>query len=113
MTLTSCHPTGEEVAGKYYAKHDKGTEYIEMRADGTFTQYFKSDAIEQCNEGTWEFEFRKGQRKLELTDFVTYVLPNEDTLGIGKKGHASIYWEGNRITSWSDGYDEYNYHRKE
>jgi hypothetical protein len=114
MSLTACHPSGEEVAGKYYAKHDKGTEYIEMRTDGTFTQYFKKGSKEETNEGTWDFEHRKGQWKLELEGFVTYVSPfGNDHISVGKKGNASIYWEGDLISMWGDGDDEYNYHRKE
>jgi len=115
MSLTACHPSGEEVAGKYHAKHDKGTEYIEMKADGTFTQYFKNDTIEESNEGTWEFEYRKGQWKIELADYVTYALPINNEIAqsrIGKKGFASVYWEEGRIIFNPD-YENYNYHRKE
>lgn len=110
MSLTACQPSGEEVAGKYYAKHDKGTEYIEMRADGTFMQYFKNDTKEESNKGTWEFDYKKGQWKLELDGYIVYVTPYDEEL-TGKSGYASIYWEGDVITIFPD-LDEYNYHRR-
>lgn len=111
MSLTACHPSGEEVAGKYYAKHNKGIEYIEMRVDGTFKQYFKNDIIEENNEGTWKFELRNGQEKLSLAGYIHYVYPVENTsVGIGKKRFASIYWELDKLLFFPD-FEEYNYYR--
>lgn len=113
MSLIACHPSGEEVAGIYYARHNKGTEYIEMRDDGTFTQYFKNNKTEVSNKGTWEFETISGQEKLKLTDYIHYVYPVDNTnVGIGKKRFASIYWKENKLEIFPD-FEEYNYYRKE
>jgi hypothetical protein len=109
ISLTACHPSGEEVAGKYYAKHNKGIEYIEMRVDGTFTQYFKTDTIEESNEGDWEFERKKGQWKLEFDGYIAYVTPCDEELS-GKSGYASVYWELDKLLFFPD-FEEYNYYR--
>ena len=112
MSLAACHPSGKEVAGKYYAEHGKGTEYIDMKANGTFVQYFKNDTTEKSNRGTWKFDYNHGQLKLELTGYVIYVLPgNSSNNELGRKGYASFYWEKNEIIVYPD-LDEYNYYRK-
>lgn len=113
MSLTSCHPSGKEVAGKYYARHGKGTDCIELQEDGTFKQYFKNDTTENTNEGTWKFETELKQEKLLFRDYVTYALPDDVELsGIGKKGSASIYWEKDKIIFYTGAEEKYNYYRQ-
>ena len=109
IILPSCHPSGKEVAGKYYKKHGKGIEYIELMKDGSFHQYFKNDTFENTNVGTWKFEFKHGQWKLEISDYIIYTAPFEREF-TGKKGHASVYWEGEQINFYDD--DDYNFFKK-
>jgi len=113
MTLAACHPSGKEVAGKYYTKHNKGTEYIELFENGTFIHYFKNDTVDYKEEGTWGFETRMSQERFFLSGYVEYVAPMEDGVNPwGKPGHVSGYWESDLISFHGDGYDEYNFHRE-
>ncbi len=116
IILSSCFPSGKEVAGKYYAKHGQGIEYLDMREDHTFTQYFKNDKIEKAVEGKWEFENDKptGQLKLILRSRTNFVDPYafDDSTNIGTPAISSVYWDKNTITVYPD-LPEYNYHRKE
>ena len=113
--LSSCYPSGQEVAGKYYAKHGQGIEYIEMREDHTFTQYFKNDKIEKSIEGTWEFRKQGGQVKLILRDLTSFADPLATVFGdstvIGTHASSSVYWDKNKITVEPD-FPEYDYYRK-
>lgn len=111
MPLTSCHPSGKEVAGKYCARHGKGTDCIELRENGTFIQNFKNDTTEKTNEGTWEFETSLNQEKLVLRNFLFTVEPDYVKSGItGKIGTSNTYWTKDEIGGEDN--KDYNYYRQ-
>ena len=111
--LFGCSPSGEEVKGIYYAEHGEGVEYIEMKGDHTFIQYFKNDSIEKKVNGRWKFEREGGQNKLILRDWTCFVDPFafSDSTRKGSSSTASVYWDKNTITIYPD-LPEYNYHKK-
>ena len=84
MSLTSCHPSGKEVAGKYCARHCKGIDCIEMREDGTFKQYFKNGITVKTNDGTWEFETNLNQEKFYLETLLTMYCLMKISLGLSE-----------------------------
>ena len=112
--INGCEPSAEEVAGKYYARHGIGIEYIEMRTDHTFTQYFKKDSIEKKAEGKWEFKQQAGQLKLILRNRIYFVDPfsSIDSANIGTTTNSSVYWNNNSIMIYPD-FPKYNYYKKE
>lgn len=57
LILTSCfYPSCDDIIGKYYNIDEEGiTHYVEIKEDGTYTQYYKNDSIEKVHESTWQW----------------------------------------------------------
>lgn len=113
MSLTSCHPSGKEVAGKYCARQGKGIDCLELREDDTLKQFFKNDTTEKTNEGTWEFVTELKQEKLVLRNFMHYVELDsirEEYSIKGKTGTVHTYWSKDEIGGEDN--KDYNYYRE-
>ncbi len=57
----------------YEAHHRNGTEILELRSDGTYTQYFTaSDGMKSTFSNKWRFEPFNGEPKVALQDFTSH-----------------------------------------
>lgn len=70
-TMACSEPVTEQmVVGKYVANHGIATDTIEVRADGTYTHYYKeADGEEYINENHWELEVVNGRPAVVFSDF--------------------------------------------
>lgn len=75
---TSKEITRQDVIGTYVANYDKdkvSVDSIEVKADGTYTHYFKSaqDATEFTETGTWQFiGYRRGDARVDFYNFTIH-----------------------------------------
>jgi hypothetical protein len=64
------------IVGKYIANHKKGIDTLELKADGTYTFYYKSaDGTELTNTNRWEFEYQNKEPRITFEKFI-FGLPN-------------------------------------
>jgi len=64
---------GSKVSGTYEARHRNGVEIIELRPDGTYTQYFTApDGMKSTFSNNWRFERFDGEPKLALQGFTSH-----------------------------------------
>jgi hypothetical protein len=111
ILLNGCKPSGEDIAGRYYARHNKGIEYIDVKQDGTYLHYFKNDSIGQKQEGKWEYEREGLHLRFIMYDWIEYIEPFEKKfIANGNKSIANVLCDGEIIQLWD--LDEYNFHRK-
>ena len=93
LLAIACTPSPKKAAGVYYARHNKGIEYIEMKENGTYRHYFKSDSTEQQQTGKWEFKYESGGLRLIFYDWMAYT----DRYFNGRKIISSECWDDNVI----------------
>jgi hypothetical protein len=112
LGLSSCTPSGQEVAGRYVAPYAGGTDYVELHADKTYVHYGRVDGVRRYQRGTWQFETQAGQQKFVLANWTYYVDPYASmrekpfTPGIT----TSVYWFKDKISFYEE-LEDYNYYR--
>ena len=59
------------ILGKYVANHEKGIDELEIKADGTYKYYFKSNGgREITNSGAWELESKENDTYITFNKFI-------------------------------------------
>jgi hypothetical protein len=108
------HPAENNVPGIYYARHGQGTEYIELKRDHTFIQYFQNDSINDTVTGTWRIGYYKPQKKwkLVLRELKCFA-PDPETDPEFVNGYAVCFCDWNDSTIIKEHkFTEFNYYRK-
>lgn len=67
------------VVGKYNANHNKGSDSLELRADGVYLHHYTSaDGKELANTNRWKFEYQDGKPIITFVQFA-FSLPGYGT----------------------------------
>jgi hypothetical protein len=75
-----------KLPGMYEAHPDNGLEIIELRPNGTYTQYFTAaNAVKATTSNSWKFEPFNGEPKIALQGFTSHFpgSPKADVVLLG------------------------------
>ena len=88
------------VVGKYTANHNYGIDELEIKSDGTYNYYFKSNEGKVLiNSNRWEFEIRDNEPWITFDKFI-FGMPG---IGTNKPGFwmvevkKSWFWKSIRL----------------
>jgi hypothetical protein len=85
------------LAGTYEAHHRNGSEIIELRSDGSYTQHFTApDGMKSTYSNNWRFESFHGEPKIALQGFTSHFPESKNAdivlLGVEKDwGRIRLY----------------------
>jgi hypothetical protein len=89
------------ICGNYIGKYNKGTEYFEIRPDGTFSQLFVSSGLTNYQlSGKWKFEQSVDRYGVTFEPFIGLA----DAIMAGKEprrfGEATATFYGDEPVIW-------------
>jgi hypothetical protein len=59
-----------QIAGRYEARHQNGSETLDLRSDGTYThEFIGANGTKSMSSNKWRFEPFEGEAKVALYDF--------------------------------------------
>lgn len=114
MLFTGCIPDVKDVLGKYYAKHQRGIEYIEIKEDYTYTHFFDDGKMRYQGVGKWRFKHKSSLLYIHLTNWQN-VVEYGKTINIDKNqpaGHAFFPYSRSGIIEANVDLEKYCFYKK-
>ncbi len=108
-----CDPKTEEIVGKYYSRHGKGIEYIELKSDHTYVHYYSGKVGKYKRKGKWELVRYNSILYISLTNWHK-LFKLYETININQNRPVSIascYFGERDIIECYDGY-EFNFFKE-
>ncbi len=106
--LFSCNPTVKNVAGTYFARHNKGTESVEFKTDSTYTHILKTATGEKKQTGTWKLT---EENMIIINDWITWVSPKTEDPSINASATVVVPYNDNAIIMFAEE-EDYNFYKK-
>jgi hypothetical protein len=108
LLVTACKPTVKNVAGVYFARHNKGTESIEFKTDSSYIHILKSGTDEKKQTGKWSLN---EDNLIVIYDWITWVSPKADDRSLNSAATVAVPYNDNAIIMFAED-EDFNFYKK-